>query len=452
MVYQLMLLIDMIEVYKFGGSILRNSADVKKILDVVKLSKNRIIIVVSALYQVTDILLEILQLAYDKIDYSEKLTYLYNFHKQKEQQLDCKTDVDLIFDNLKKALYNCENNAQTKDFIMSFGEVLSSNIMYNFFAKYIDIKFIDSRDVIKTDSCFGHAKVDFILSNRLIAQNILGFESNVIMGGFISSNYDGITTTLGRNGSDYSAAIVANALNTSLLTMWKDVNGLYSADPKVVSDAYFMNSINYDEIKELACFGNKIIHIKTINQLAYRGIPIVIRNLYNLSNKGTLISADSSDKFGIKGVVQLKDVSIISISLIYNSLNRNEIDQKLKLLFNDFRDVIITISEIMMQDKISILVNGVYTNDIVQAIEKHFFNIESVYCNIKVKRNKSIITVVGSNLSDQFGISGKIFNVLQNNNINVDAIQDDLSETRISFILDSVDSEKAVKIIHADLF
>ena len=88
----------------------------------------------------------------------------------------------------------------------------------------------------------------------------------------------------------------------------------------------------------------------------------------------------------------------------------------------------------------------------MQAIEKHFFNIESVYCNIKVKRNKSIITIVGSNLSNQSGISGKIFNALQNNNINVDAIQDDLSETRISFIVDSVDSEKSVKIIHADLF
>ena len=306
-------------VLKFGGTSVANAQNINLVLDIVNETskKDQLVVVVSAFSGVTDLLvLAAAHAAAKDKNYKEIVSQIEKKHKDAIEQLISLTEqselIDAINSNinhLKTLLDGCyllgELSNRTSDTILSFGELLSSQII----AKALQQKdskagYKDSREVIKTNSHFGKAVVNFDVTNALIADFFKASPNSVtVMPGFIASSEDGNTTTLGRGGSDYTAAIVAGALNASQLEIWTDVNGMFTANPKIVKQAQPIETISYQEAMELSHFGAKVLYPPTIQPVLKKNIPILIKNTFEPEAAGTLITSSVSSKENpIKGI------------------------------------------------------------------------------------------------------------------------------------------------------
>jgi aspartokinase/homoserine dehydrogenase 1 len=297
---------------KFGGSSVADVKNINKVIDIVLNSRKKnesIVVVTSALGGITDELITLATLA-SKRDPKHRAIF----------QKICKRHDQLIKNLIKskfrtKTLFQLERGyaelekiikkmtlsekiyPASLDAVMSFGERLSSFIIGEAIRdRGIKCKFVDTREIIKTDDNFGNANVDIETSYKSIANFFLNLGEIKfplsIMGGFIASTKSGVTTTLGRGGSDYTAALVGAALNASVVEIWTDVDGLMTADPNKVKNARTISDISYEQAEEMALAGAKVIHPKTMQPARERGIPIFIKNTFNPTNNGTKISND----------------------------------------------------------------------------------------------------------------------------------------------------------------
>ncbi len=284
------------KIYKFGGSSVKSADAVRNLKDILKSENDNLVIVISAMDKTTNNLEKLLNLWREGENFDEQLSKIMDFHTKIATDLLPESLIMPRLSTLFKELIdkisnsNPENYHESYDRIVSYGEIFSTFIISTYLNyEGLKNKWLDAREILITDNNFRQANVDFELTAQKIRQEINETEKKYIIQGFIGGTIDGKPTTLGREGSDYSAAIFANLLDAESLTLWKDVDGIYNADPKIFSDAQKIQKISYAEATELAFFGMKIIHPRTAKPLINKGIPLFIKSFEKFHTHGSII-------------------------------------------------------------------------------------------------------------------------------------------------------------------
>ena len=455
------------KVLKFGGSSVANSENIQKVLAIVKQeSKNeKVAVVVSAFGKTTDQLISAGNKALKNIaDAKETLETIKELHDQIITDLitthkkEVRSEVVDLFKKLVsiyEGLYLLQElSDKTLAKISSFGERLSSLIIANAAKELFDATHEESRKLITTNNDYLNAQVNFKITDVNITSF---FDKNkhqvVFLGGFISSNSNHETTTLGRGGSDYSASIYAAALGAKELQIWTDVSGMFTANPRVVKQASPISEISYEEAMELSHFGAKVLYPPTIQPSLRKEIPIRIKNTFDPENLGTLISNNPKNGNEVKGISHIENISLITIEgggmvgipgfsqRLFETLSR----QKINIVF---------ITQASSEHSICV---GLYENDAAKASEllDDTFRSEIDRKKIKpiiVENNLAIIAVVGESMKNYQGLSGQMFSALGKNNVNVRAIAQGSSEKNISAVINKKDAKKALNTLHEQFF
>jgi aspartokinase/homoserine dehydrogenase 1 len=458
------------KVLKFGGTSVANAQNIKLVLDIVEkqAKQEQLVVVVSALSNVTDLLVLASQKAASNDEsYKEIVAEIEKKHIDtlKEfipvgEQSSLLSHIKRISNHLETLLDGCfllsELSARTADIILSFGELLSSYIIAAALKhKIANSDYKDSRELIKTNNNFGKAAVNFDVTNELIARY---FNSNncqvTIMPGFIASTIDGINTTLGRGGSDYTAAILAGAIDATELEIWTDVNGMYTANPKIVKQAQPIATISYHEAMELSHFGAKVLYPPTIQPVLRKNIPILIKNTFEPEAEGTFISNNAvANGNPVKGISHIDNISLITVegSGMIGVLGSS------KRLFETLSQAnvnVIFITQASSEHSICIGILNSDTNAAEQAINKAF-EVEISQNKIErciVEKDLCIIALVGEKMKNHQGLSGKMFSTLGKNNVNIRAIAQGASERNISAVINERDVKKALNTLHERFF
>lgn len=282
-------------IFKFGGASVKDAKGVENVYEIVKAySDQPLVIVVSAMDKTTNLLEEIARLAYQKLSYENELIDLRKFHQEICTRLfgDVPEEVANWLVQLSETLKQPARSwLQFYDQVMPYGELMSTSIVYHYLERKVPVHWLDARTCVKTNSFFTEANVDWQLTEHFVKRDVLKLlESGmVITQGFIGSDLTGKTTTLGREGSDYTGAIFAYCLNAESLTVWKDVPGLLNADPKKFPEAEMFDELSFQEVTELTFYGAKVIHPKTIRPLAQKGIPLFVRSFISPEGAGTKV-------------------------------------------------------------------------------------------------------------------------------------------------------------------
>lgn len=458
------------KVLKFGGTSVANAQNIKLVLDIVikKAAQEKLIVVVSAFTKVTDLLVLASQKAASSDEsYKEIVAEIEKKHLDaiKElipvsEQSGLLSHIKRIINHLETLLDGCfllgELSPRTSDTILSFGELLSSYIIAEAFKqKHKSCGYKDSRELIKTNNNFGKAAVNFEISNPLIADYFASNDAQiVVMPGFISSTTDGIGTTLGRGGSDYTAAILAGAIDASELEIWTDVNGMFTANPKVVKQAQPIATISYQEAMELSHFGAKVLYPPTIQPVLRKNIPIWIKNTFEPEAEGTYISSqDTSHTNPVKGISHIDHITLITLE----GSGMIGVAGSSKRLFEVLSHENINVIFITQASSEHSICIGILDSDAEKAenaINKAF-EIEISQNKIDsciVEKNLCIIALVGENMKNHQGLSGRMFSTLGKNNVNIRAIAQGASERNISAVINERDVKKALNTLHENFF
>lgn len=348
-----------------------------------------------------------------------------------------------------------EVSPRSLDFVASFGERNSAFIIAHAMRQAgIPTDFLDTRDLIKTDAHFGGAKVDFEETNRRIAEYFSAHPQVQAATGFIGSTPDNTTTTLGRGGSDYTAAILGAALEAEAIEIWTDVDGVLTADPRRVKKAFTLPSMTYREAMEMSHFGAKVIYPPTILPALAKDIPLVIKNTFNPSFPGTFISnAAEHGESPVKGISSINQVCLLTLqgsglfgvpgiaARLFNALALAGVN-------------VVIITQGSSESSITFAVSPAQARPAQKAAEKEFaFEIrERLVEPLKIEDNLSVIAVVGENMRYRPGVAGRLFQALGKNGINVVAIAQGSSELNVSVVIGAPDETKALNAIHEAFF
>lgn len=467
------------KVLKFGGTSVGSAENINKVISILEQqSKNaNIAVVVSAVGGITDKLLEAANLACDNnSDYIDKYNAIWSQHNtvieglflnpNKDANLqDCHDELhDLISTKLNELrrlldgifLIN-ELSPKTKDKLLSFGEILSSTIIFHTLkSRHLDVVLKNSQELIITDLNFNNAAVNFEMTNAKI--NTF-FKSNknaiVLLPGFISKSITGEITTLGRGGSDYTAAIVAAALNASELQIWTDVSGMFTTNPKLVKQAAPIVELSYQEAVELSHFGAKVLYPPTVMPVLKKKIPIVIKNTLDPDAVGTTITEDikPNGNSPVKGISNIENVALLTLQ----GNGMVGVPGFSKRLFETLANEKINIILITQSSSEHSICFGISDSDAYRAKEviDIVFEYEIALQKldpIVVETDLSIIAVIGDKMKSHQGISGKMFSTLGKNNVNIRAIAQGASERNISAVIHKNDVKKALNSLHEQFF
>ena len=459
------------KVLKFGGTSVANAQNIKLVLDIVldKVKQDKLVVVVSAFTKVTDLLVLASQKAASNDEsFKEVVAEIEKKHLDaiKElipvsEQSSSLSHIKRIINHLETLLDGCfllgELSPRTSDTILSFGELLSSYIIAEALKQHHkNSGYKDSRELIKTNNNFGKAAVNFEITNPLIADYFASNEAQiVIVPGFIATSMDGIGTTLGRGGSDYTAAILAGALDASELEIWTDVNGMFTANPKIVKQAQPIATISYQEAMELSHFGAKVLYPPTIQPVLRKNIPILIKNTFEPESEGTLISNKESvpNSNPVKGISHIENITLITLE----GSGMIGVAGSSKRLFEVLSHENINVIFITQASSEHSICIGILNSDAEKAenaINKAFAN-EIAQNKIDpciVEKNLCIIALVGENMKNHQGLSGRMFSTLGKNNVNIRAIAQGASERNISAVINERDVKKALNTLHENFF
>lgn len=450
------------KVIKFGGTSVGSVENVKKIDEIVRNQNSDLIVVVSAVGGVTDMLLAAANAGARGNDVTNFLNDIRERHdKMLAGLFDSATIADVnekiraTFEELEKILQGVrligELTPKTLDKVLGFGERLSSL----FISRFLDAELLDSSALICTDKSFGKGKVDFQLTYSRIQDACSGLKKVAVAPGFISSAPDGTATTLGRGGSDYTAALFAAALNAEKLEIWTDVDGFMTADPRVISKAYTIPQLTYSEALELSHFGAKVIYPPTILPVYQKSIPVQIKNTMNPSAEGTIIGTaqNRSTEQPIKGISSIDGISLFTVQglgmvgvtgiamRLFGALAREDIN-------------VILISQASSENSISFAIDSARGKAAETAIMQEFDReINSGLINkIGSEEDLCIVAIVGENMKHSAGIAGKLFHTIGKNGINVVAIAQGASEQNISWVVKKSDLRKTLNVVHESFF
>ncbi|MEZ5058446.1 MAG: bifunctional aspartate kinase/homoserine dehydrogenase I [Saprospiraceae bacterium] len=348
-----------------------------------------------------------------------------------------------------------EASGRTMDYVMSFGERNSCFIITHALQqKGIPAAFLDARKIIKTDKQFGNAKVDLDASYENIKNYYAVNQEIQVVTGFIGSSKGGLTTTLGRGGSDYTASLLAAGLDARLIEIWTDVDGVLTADPRKVKRAFSMPAMTYAEAMEMSHFGAKVIYPPTLMPAMKRNIPLVIKNTFNPKHEGTFISEKSDPaERAVKGISSIGEISLLTLAgsgmfgvpgiagRLFSALANNGIN-------------IILITQGSSEHSISFAIQPEVAKLAKKVAEKEFeFELERGLVDpIKIENDLSTVAIIGENMRYRPGISGRLFQALGKNGINVVAIAQGSSELNISVVIHKEDEAKALNAMHEAFF
>lgn len=452
------------KVLKFGGTSVGSAENIIRVKNIVESIQEPVVVVVSAMGGVTDKLIQMSSLAESgNNDYKNTLDELILIHYDTIETLFEGSEVEEVkqlinedIEELKsiiKGVYLLkELSRKSNESISGIGERLSSKIISTFID---DAIWFDSRKYIKTNLEFGKNQVIQPLTNDLLNEVKGSLGKISLFPGFISSNKNDINTTLGRGGSDYTAALLAAAFHADILEIWTDVDGFMTADPRIISRAYCIDRLSYSEAMELSHFGAKVIYPPTILPVYQTGIPIIIKNTFNPKAKGTIIDSNKENisPKQIKGISSIKGISLVNIQGI-GMVGVTGISMR---LFSSLaaKDVnVILISQASSENSITIAIDSNQAKVSQKAIEKEFkreIELKQIN-NIGVEDGMSIVAIVGENMKHTTGISGLLFNSLGKNGVNVYAIAQGASELNISFVIKESNVKKAINVIHESYF
>ena len=459
------------QVLKFGGTSVANAANINKAISIVQkaVKKNtNTVIVVSALGGITDALLEAATLACEGDDiYKEKLHIMEQRHLTAVKDLMPLDQQSSVLSMVKKRCNQIEDicngvfllrelSLRTKDSIISFGELLSS-LIFSAKLKSLDINntWKDARELIVTDSVFGAANVDFALTNKKIQSFFFSVDTKLcVVPGFIASDTNGATTTLGRGGSDYTAAIIAAALSVSVVEIWTDVSGMMTADPRLVANARNIQQISYQEAMELSHFGAKVIYPPTIQPLMNKRIPVKIKNTFAPDDPGTLIENEAQKNGNsIRGISSIKNLALLSLEGS-GMVGIPGFSKRLFEALSNEKINVILITQSSSEHSICVGIEEVNADKAKAAIDKAFaYEIEIKKVDpLIVEKPLAIVALVGDNMKSHPGISGKMFGALGRNGVNIRAIAQGSSERNISAVIGTSDVKKAINVLHEEFF
>ncbi len=453
------------KVLKFGGTSVGTVENIKTLLELVKVERTNAnpIVVLSAMSGVTNLLLEMAELAENGESFQEQLKSIEKKHFDAIKlmlpaaaQNPILTKLKIYFNDLEDALQAVaslkELSLRTKDYIVSFGERCSNLMVSHFASQYFDNAiYVDGSQYIKTDHNYGNARVDFELTDALINEFYQQNNDKVLfVTGFIASSKDDKITTLGRGGSDYTAAIWGSALGAEEIQIWTDVDGMLTADPRIVKKAFSLDELSYIEAMELSYFGAKVIYPPTMAPAFAKKIPLVIKNTFNPSFPGTFIRSDiKPSPLPIKGISSIDQISIINLSGS-GMVGKTGFSGRLFSLLSRAHINIILITQSSSEHSITFAVNPVDAAKAVRAINKEF-ELELAAEKLaypEVEGDLAVLAIVGENMKRTPGMSGRLFNALGRNGINVRAIAQGSSEYNISVIINKDDLGKSLNAVH----
>lgn len=456
------------KIIKFGGSSVANPENIQKVFAILqeKLKHHEIAVVFSAFGGVTESLLTIARLAREGDQaYRDLLQTLEEKHLGIVRQLiavqnhsSVMTYVKVRFKELEDLFHGIflikENSARTLDYVASFGERLSAFILAEAMAgKGIKTQFVDAREVIRTNDRFGQARVDYETTNTLIREYFSKNDGLKVITGFIASTAKGETTTLGRSGSDYTAAIFAGALDADDLEIWTDVSGVLTSDPKMVYTAFTIPQLSYNEAMELSHFGAKVIFPATMQPAMKKNIPIYIKNTFEPENPGTLINGEVSHGALIKGISSMSNISIVTVQGAGLMEGGATVSRVFKALA-EAKVNIVLISQASSEHSICLAIKTNEAYFAKETIEKEFYyEIKSGEMDhVSLLHGLATVAVVGENMKQNPGASGRMFRALGRNNVNVAAIAQGSSELNISAVIPQPDLQKALNALHEAFF
>ncbi|MCV6629422.1 MAG: bifunctional aspartate kinase/homoserine dehydrogenase I [Flavobacteriaceae bacterium] len=458
------------KVLKFGGTSVANSENIQQVKKVIanQADKDRVIVVVSALGGVTDLLLSAADFASKKdAQYQEVVAQIQKRHFDTlgeliplDQQASLIAAIKKEFNDLETLLEGAfligEITPKLSDKIVSYGELLSSLLISIYMASTgLDAKRKNAREIIKTNDDYQKAIVQFDITNKNIQEYFSQSNEKItVIPGFIASSVNNNITTLGRGGSDFTAAIIAAALDAEILQIWTDVSGMFTANPKLVRQAYPIEHISYEEALELSHFGAKVLYPPTVQPVLQKNIPMVIKNTFAPQDKGTFIhqSNDTGLK-PVRGISHISNISLISLEGT-GLIGTTGISKRFFEVLSLEGISIVFITQASSEHSICIGIDSNMAQKAVDAINNEF-ELEISKGSIDTPKSEdqlSIIALVGDQMKSHQGLSGKMFSALGKNNVNIRAIAQGASEKNISAVISDKDVKKALNILHAKFF
>ena len=445
-------------VIKFGGTSVRKNP--KNIVDIVcnKLKQNkRIILVLSALSNITNLLHKLYETnkLYDKLRLLRKISqihklFLERYHLKKKVYI--LRDLNFLYDKLLDIILSNVNSKYLRTIIITFGEKFSVTIYKHIFDECNILNLVIWSELLITTNNYKDNSFPLLDKSRDSVNKILGskkYKQLIITTGYVARDVNGNKTNLGRNGSDFTATILASVMNIENVEIYTDVDGILTGDPMKIKNTKLIKRINYKQISEMCYFGAKVLHPKTLIPLKNKSINVFIKNTFNPNNSGTLITEYYKSTNILDAITSIDDSSLLTIKG-HGMLGVSGIAYKLFKTLVKYNISTSFITQASSEQTICISIN----NDIVGFVYENLLDSFSEELelgqieNIDLKFDIAIITVIGTNMINKVGIAGKIFTVLGDNNINIIAISQGTSEISISFVVKYDDEIKALEVLH----
>ena len=454
------------KVLKFGGTSVGSKESILSLKHIVEEQPEKVIVVVSALGGITDQLINTSKMALKgDEEYRKQFEQIVERHHKmvndvitdEEKRNKLMPLLNSLLDELKSIYYGVyligDLSEKTQAAIVSYGERLSSHIV----ATLIDGAVrVDARQMIKTEEKHGKHVLDSELSTRLVRSTIqLPLQQTIIVPGFISADKDSDeTTNLGRGGSDYTASIIAAALNAEVLEIWTDVDGFMTADPRVIHSAYTISELSYVEAMELCNFGAKVIYPPTIYPVCVKNIPIKVKNTFNSQAPGTIIKDKiENDRKPIKGISSINGTTLITVTGL-SMVGVIGVNRRIFTALAENGISVFMVSQASSENSTSIGVRDEDAKEAVNVLNNEFCKeIETgAMYPMHAESNLATIAIVGENMKHTPGIAGKLFGTLGRSGISVIACAQGASETNISFVVDAKFLRKSLNVLHDSFF
>jgi bifunctional aspartokinase / homoserine dehydrogenase 1 len=459
-----------VKVLKFGGSSVADAERIRCVADIIACAaaEERVAVVLSAMKGVTDLLVSAARGAEEGSDgHREMLETVRAKHFEAVRglfappdQASALTPLAIMCNELEEVLHGVELirecSARTMDLVMSFGERLSCSLAAAYMAgRGMDATLVDARELIVTDERFGLAAVDFPASYARIGKRISALTGIAVIPGFIGATPKGVTTTLGRNGSDYTASIIGAGVEARVIEIWTDVDGVLSADPRIVPDAFVIPEISSEEAMELSYFGAKVIHPYTMVPAVEKNIPLLIKNSLNPGAPGTLIAAAAALRrngdLPITGIASIEGISLLNIegggmmgipgfaARIFSALAREGINIIMFTQASSEHTICLVFRTAEGERALAAL-----NHELVPELTTHRID------RFELLRDLLIVSVIGENMHGTPGMAGRLFSCLGRVGINIHAIAQGSSERNISFVIDESNHALALRTVHAE--
>jgi aspartokinase/homoserine dehydrogenase 1 len=455
------------KVMKFGGTSVGSAGSIRSVIDIIRSQPDTIIAVFSAMSGTTDRLGEALVMASEgNLSYTSVLKKIEQRHLSEAGELLNEADLASFSRNLSDLIVRLgdilegifrigEVTKRSSDMVLGFGELMSLELIHAALSERLtDVVRADSREILFTRPFNGEERLDYGISAEAVTKKLPRENRVVVMAGFIASSVKGYPSTLGRGGSDYSAAVIAAATGAEILEIWTDVSGIYTASPSIAEDAFPIRQLSYAEAQEICHFGAKVLYPPAIQPVMQKKIPVIIKNTFAPADEGTLISQESSGNGGVvKAVTSIDNICLVSLtgggmagvvgiaSRLFMALAKRNINAILITQASSEQSICIAIRQEDGENACE-AIDGEFESEIEAGRVRHAL----------LEKNFSIVAIVGEGMKHSVGVSGQAFSALGRNGVNIHAIAQGSSELNISVVVNGSDVKKAVNSIHQEFF